>query len=100
MSEAGEANIEIARHLGEPRARSRIGARRRIELLESFEAIVLAVVSGTTAWSGYQAARWHARQNFLYGRANRLRIEAQGAATLVSQFQRDEDSTIYECLQS
>src|SRR5258708_461792 len=100
MSEAGEANIEIARHLGEPRARSRIGVRRRIELLEIFEAIVLAVVSVTTAWSGYQAARWDGRQNFLYGRATRLRIEAQGAATLGSQFQMYDRLTVDEWLKA
>jgi hypothetical protein len=100
MSDAGEANIEIARHLSKPRAHSRIGVRRRIELLEIFEAIVLAVVSVTTAWSGYQAARWDGRQNFLYGRANRLRIEAQGAATLGNQFQMYDGLTVDEWLKA
>jgi hypothetical protein len=100
MSDAGEGNIEVARHLNEPRARSRMGARRRIEFLEILEAIVLAVVAVTTAWSGYQAARWDGRQNFLYGRANRLRIEAQGAATLGNQFQIYDGLTVDEWLKA
>ena len=100
MSHAGEGNIEVARHLNEPRARSRMGARRRIEFLEILEAIVLAVVAVTTAWSGYQAARWDGRQNFLYGRANRLRIQAQGAATLGNQFQTYDGLTVDEWLKA
>jgi hypothetical protein len=98
MGEAGEANIEIARHLNEPRAHGRMRTRRKIEFLEIFEAIVLALVAITTAWSGYQAARWDGRQSFLYGRANRLRIEAQGAATLGNQFQMYDGLTVNEWL--
>lgn len=95
MSDVGEANIEVARHLNEPH-----GARRKIEFLEIFEAIVLALVAVTTAWSGYQAARWDGRQSFLYGRANRLRIEAQGIATLGSQFQMYDGLTVDEWLKA
>ena len=100
MTDAGEANVEVARHLNEPRARSRLGARRRIEFLEILEAIVLAVVAVTTAWSGYQAARWDGQQNLLYGRANKLRIEAQGAATLGNQFQMYDGLTVDEWLKA
>jgi len=100
MSEAGEANIEVAQHLNAPHARSRMRTHRKIEFLEIFEAIVLALVAITTAWSGYQAARWDGRQSFLYGRANRLRIEAQGLATLGNQFQMYDGLTVNEWLKA
>jgi hypothetical protein len=100
MSDTGEGNIEVARHLNESHVRSRIGARRKIEFLEIFEAIVLALVAITTAWSGYQAARWEGQQTFLYGRANRLRIEAQGTATLGNQFQIYDGLTVDEWLKA
>lgn len=100
MSEAGGANIEVAHHLNEPHAHSRMGTRRKLEFLEIFEAIILALVAVTTAWSGYQAARWDGQQNLLYGRANRLRIEAQGAATLATQTQMYDGLTVDEWLKA
>jgi hypothetical protein len=58
MPEAGEANTEIAHHLNEAHGHTRPDHRLKAEILEVFEAIVLALVAVTTAWSGYQAARW------------------------------------------
>jgi hypothetical protein len=78
MPEAGGANIEIAQHLNEPEKRSKVKTPRRTEILEIFEAVVLALVAVSTAWSGYQAARWDGQQSLLYGRSSKLRIEVQG----------------------
>jgi len=75
VSEAGEANIEIAHHLSEQEKRNKSEPSPRTERLEIFEAIVLALIAITTAWSGYQAARWDGQQNLLYGRASNLRVE-------------------------
>ncbi len=75
MSEAGGANIEIAKHLGEHKESSESVGH---EILEIVEAVVLAVVAITTAWSGYQAALWTAHQSELYGQASKLRVEAEG----------------------
>ena len=50
---------------------------RRKELIEIFEALVLAAVAILTAWSGYQAARWDAKSSAAY--AARLGHDRQGA---------------------
>jgi hypothetical protein len=88
MPETGGANIEIAHHLneaeetahGHPRASSRLHA-----LVEVCEAIILALVAITTAWSGYQAARFDSVQSELYGRSSRLRVEAQALEVEANQ---------------
>ena len=79
MSEAGGANIEIAKHLSEHK-----GAEESLgqAILEIVEALVLAIVAIATAWSGYQAALWTGHQSELYGQASKLRVQAEGAATL------------------
>jgi hypothetical protein len=78
MPETGGANIEIAHHLNEADEHRHAHAPSRLHLLvEVCEAIILALVAITTAWSGYQAARFDSVQSELYGRSSRLRIEAQ-----------------------
>ncbi len=78
MPETGGANIEIAHHLNEAEEHGHAHARSRLHfLVEVCEAIILALVAITTAWSGYQAARFDSVQSELYGRSSRLRIEAQ-----------------------
>jgi hypothetical protein len=98
MPEAGEANIEIAHHLNEER--SEPAPRHKIEILEVFEAIVLALVAVTTAWSGYQAARWDGQQSLLYGRASKLRVEAQGSDARGTQIQLYDGLTVAEWLKA
>jgi hypothetical protein len=48
----------------------------RVELIEIVEALVIALVVGTTAWCGYQSAKWEGRQALLYGTSTRLRVQA------------------------
>jgi hypothetical protein len=48
MSEAGGSNIEVAHHLSEHKGSSQSLGH---EILEIAEAVVLAVVAVTTAWS-------------------------------------------------
>jgi hypothetical protein len=71
-------NPEIAH---EPAGKGEQRVRRREEIVEILEAILLALVAVTTAWSGYQAARWDGHQAFLYGESSRLRVQAGVAAT-------------------
>ena len=59
--------------------------RRRRELGEIVEVVILAIVAVATAWSGYQAARWDGRQALLYGESTTMRIEADEAVTLGGQ---------------
>jgi hypothetical protein len=97
MSEAGGANIEIAQHLSEPKETSESLGH---EILEILEAVVLAVVAITTAWSGYQAALWTGHQSELYGQASKMRIEAEGAATYANQERLYNASTVVEWLKA
>jgi hypothetical protein len=66
MPEIGRANIEVAHKLNEEGKHAAHHSSRSLEILEIVEAIVLALVAVTTAWSGYQAALWDGRQDEVY----------------------------------
>ena len=97
MSEAGGSNIEIAQHLSEHKESSQSLGH---ELLEVAEALVLAVVAISTAWSGYQAALWTGHQAELYGQASKLRVQAEGTATSANQERLYNASTVVEWLKA
>ena len=89
-----DMNIETAYTLSEAGGEEEETGRRRREIGEIVEVVILAVVAVATAWSGYQAARWDGRQAFLYGESSRIRIDASEAATLGGQ-QRVQDVTTF-----
>jgi len=60
-------------------------SQSRFEAIEIIEAVILALVAVATAWSGYQAASWAGKRAEQYARANRLRVTAEGLATLAGQ---------------
>src|SRR5580765_5822030 len=60
-------------------------SQSRVEVLEIIEAFILALVAVATAWSGYQAAKWAGMRAENYAQANRLRVTAEGLATLAGQ---------------
>src|SRR6266550_8253214 len=60
-------------------------SQSRFETIEIIEAMILALVAVATAWSGYQAASWAGRRAEQYATANRLRVAAEGLATLAGQ---------------
>lgn len=60
-------------------------SQSRWEVIEIIEALILALVAVATAWSGYQAAEWAGRRAADYAKANRLRVDAEGLATLAGQ---------------
>jgi hypothetical protein len=95
MPEAGGSNIEIAHHLSERKEPSQSMGH---EILEIVEALILAIVAITTAWSGYQAALWTGHQSELYGQASKLRVQAEGAATFANQERLYNASTVVEWL--
>ena len=82
MPEIGGSTVEVAHHLSESKHGSPSLAH---QILEVLEAIVLAVVAITTAWSGYQAALWDGHQAELYGQSGQKRVEAEGLANLANQ---------------
>jgi len=60
-------------------------SQSRLEMIEIIEALILALVAVATAWSGYQAAQWAGKRAQEYAKANRLRVTAEGLATLAGQ---------------
>ena len=56
-----------------------------VEVIEIIEAFILALVAVATAWSGYQAAEWAGKRAQDYSKADRLRVTAEGLATLAGQ---------------
>ena len=67
----------------------------RFEAIEIIEALILALVAVATAWSGYQAAQWAGKRAEEYGKASRLRVNAEGLATLSGQ-ERIYDSDTFD----
>ena len=60
-------------------------SQSRFEAIEIIEAVILALVAVATAWSGYQAAQWAGKRAEEYAEASRLRVSAEGLATLAGQ---------------
>ena len=101
MPETGGANIEIAHHLSEAEQHGAAHPRSRAhQIVEVIEAILLALVAITTAWSGYQSARWDSVQSKLYGDSLRLRVEAQALDIEANQFRQYHASTVVEWMKA
>jgi len=93
----GGSNVEIAHHLSE---HSSLDEARTHRMLEIAEAIVLAIVAISTAWSGYEAALWTGRQAELYGLASRHRVQAEAALLTANQERLYTASTVVEWLKA
>ncbi len=98
MPETGGANIELAHLLNEDATHGEPHPSRMHEIVEIVEAVVLALVAVTTAWSGYQAARWDGRESQRYERSTKLRVEAQGLQVRSDQERMYNASTVAEWL--
>ena len=91
----GNMNAEIAEHLREHSGHdSRQPSKRRIEVVEILEAIILAIIALTTALSGYQAALFDGESAKEYATSSRLRVEA-GNAQLTSNQQLIYNSSTF-----
>src|SRR5207245_2250806 len=60
-------------------------SQSHFETIEIIEAVILALVAVATAWSGYQGAKWAGNRAQQYAEATRLRVTAEGLATLAGQ---------------
>ena len=99
MAEAGGATIEIAQQLNE--ADQHETKRSRLHsIVEICEAVILASVAITTAWSGYQSARWNSVQSKLYEESLRLRVEEQALQIEANQFRQYHAATVVEWIKS
>ena len=74
-------NVEVAHKLSEHASSDR-HKRRREEVFEILEVLVLSIAAIATAWTGYQAARGDGAQSVLYGQATRDRFQADATSTL------------------
>jgi len=94
-------NVEIAGGLAEAESPHEQPEKLRWErFVEISEAIVLAFVAVSTAWSGYQAARWDGRQAERYGTASAVRIQADEQLTLGGQQKLLDVSTFNTWIQA
>lgn len=78
MTKPGEKNIEIAHHLLEREEKDQHCQSRREITIEILEAIILALVAVSTAWSGYQASQWSGHQTDLFYESTNLSLLAEG----------------------
>ncbi|MGZ4942232.1 MAG: hypothetical protein ACXVI0_10990 [Halobacteriota archaeon] len=80
MPEAGETNIEIAHTLHERNEKKAPRSSRLEFRIEILEAIILALVAVSTAYSGYQAAQWDRHQAELYAEASSMNVKGNELA--------------------
>ena len=67
-----------------PRPAGRGGDGRQASRFEVVATVLLALAAVATAWSGYQASRWHGEQAIAFSRANASRLESTRAADLAN----------------
>jgi len=96
-----DLNVEIAGGIAEAGSPHERAEKLRWErFVEISEAVVLAFVAVSTAWSGYQAARWDGRQAEQYGTASAVRIQADEQLTLGGQQKLLDVSTFNTWIQA
>jgi len=57
---------------------------RQASRFEVAATVLLALAAVATAWSGYQASRWHGEQAIAFSRANASRVESTRASNLAN----------------
>lgn len=61
------------------------GARRRDERLALLATVLLALATVGTAWSSYQASRWHGEQALAQSAATSTRLESTRASGVANR---------------
>ena len=61
---------------GDPRPAGRGGHGPAAGRVEAVATVILALAAVATAWSGYQASRWHGEQASAFSHANAARLES------------------------
>jgi hypothetical protein len=67
---------------GDPRPAGPGGGGPKASRVEAVATVILALAAVATAWSGYQASRWHGEQAIAFSRANAARVESARASDL------------------
>jgi hypothetical protein len=68
----------------DPRPAGRGGGGPKASRVEAVATVILALAAVATAWSGYQASRWHGEQAIAFSRANAARVESTRASNLAN----------------
>jgi hypothetical protein len=79
------SNIEFAHKVMEHASHRPSHGESRVKWVEIAEAIVLAIVATSTAWSGYQAAKWGGLSAQNYNLAARTTVQSEQKSTLAGQ---------------
>jgi hypothetical protein len=66
----------------DPRPPGRGGGGPKASRVEAVATVILALAAVATAWSGYQASRWHGEQAIAFSHANAARLESTRASNL------------------
>jgi hypothetical protein len=67
----------------DPRPTGR-GSGPKASRVEAVATVILALAAVATAWSGYQASRWHGEQAIAFSHANAARVESTRASNLAN----------------
>lgn len=97
------ANVELAHKLhekGEKRENGDGHGSRLSNRLEILEAFLLAIVAVSTAWSGFQSAKWDGRSAERYAQSAVYRVDADEEETLGGQQRLQDVSTFNAWLQA
>jgi hypothetical protein len=78
----GRRRARGGRHRERPAGRG--GGEPKASRVEAVATVILALAAVATAWSGYQASRWHGEQAIAFGRANAARVESTRASNLAN----------------
>jgi hypothetical protein len=68
----------------DPRRAGRGGGGPKASRVEAVATVILALAAVATAWSGYQASRWHGEQAIAFSHANAARVESTRASNLAN----------------
>jgi hypothetical protein len=68
----------------DPRRAGRGGGAPKASRVEAVATVILALAAVATAWSGYQASRWHGEQAIAFSHANAARVESTRASSLAN----------------
>jgi hypothetical protein len=75
----GLSATEVGKELGEHAERHAASASHHERVVSTIEAVLLAIVTITAAWSGYSAAKWGTESSLELAKASALRAQANRA---------------------
>jgi hypothetical protein len=75
-SPKGDVAAAAGNAASDQRPAGRGGDGPKASWMEVVATVILALAAVATAWSGYQASRWHGEQAIAFSRANAARVDA------------------------